>query len=161
MKGTVRQRNPGSWEIKVFLGRDANGKRIRKTETVRGKKADAERQLREILSEVDRGITPAKTLYKVGEWLDKWLEEKKARGRRAKTVDRYEGIILLHLKPKFWDRASGKIVPYADQRIGLGADQGRYGSQRCRVGPRRSDGDYGPSSERSGTTWIWTTLVCR
>ena len=41
MKGTIRQRNPGSWEIQVFLGRDANGKRIRKTETVRGKKSDA------------------------------------------------------------------------------------------------------------------------
>ena len=51
MKGTIRQRSPGSWEIQVFLGRDANGKRMRKTETVRGKKADAQRRLREILSD--------------------------------------------------------------------------------------------------------------
>ena len=65
MKGTIRQRNPGSWEIQVFLGRDANGKRIRKTETVRGKKSDAQRRLREILAELDRGIAPTKVQYKV------------------------------------------------------------------------------------------------
>ena len=99
MKGTIRQRNPGSWEIQVFLGRDANGKRIRKTETVRGKKSDGQRRLREILSELDRGITPTKIQYKVGEWLDKWLQEKIIPNRRQKTIDRYEGIIRLHIKP--------------------------------------------------------------
>ena len=41
MKGTIRQRSPGSWEIQVFLGRNASGKRIRKTETVPGKKSEA------------------------------------------------------------------------------------------------------------------------
>ena len=56
MKGTIRQRSQGSWEIQVFLGRDENGKRIRKTETVRGKKADAQRRLREILSEFAGGV---------------------------------------------------------------------------------------------------------
>ena len=99
MKGTIRQRNPGSWEIQVFLGRDANGKRIRKTETVRGKKSDGQRRLREILAELDRGITPTKVQYKVGEWLDKWLQEKIIPNRRQKTIDRYEGIIRLHIKP--------------------------------------------------------------
>ena len=99
MKGTIRQRNPGSWEIQVFLGRDANGKRIRKTETVRGKKSDAQRRLREILSELDRGIAPTKVQYKVGEWLDKWLQEKIIPNRRQKTIYRYEGIIRLHIKP--------------------------------------------------------------
>ena len=38
MEGTIRQRSAGSWEIQVFLGRDVNGKRMRKTETVRGKR---------------------------------------------------------------------------------------------------------------------------
>ena len=99
MKGTIRQRNPGSWEIQVFLGRDANGKRIRKTETIRGKKSDAQRRVREILAELDRGIAPTKVQYKVGEWLDKWLQEKIIPNRRQKTIDRYEGIIRLHIKP--------------------------------------------------------------
>ena len=60
MKGTIRQRSPGSWEIQVFLGRDASGKRIRKTETVRGKKSNAQRRLREILAELDQRHHPYK-----------------------------------------------------------------------------------------------------
>ena len=111
MKGTIRQRNPGSWEIQVFLGRDTNGKRIRKTETVRGKKSDAQRRLREILSEVDRGAIPANTRYRVGEWLDKWLDEKQVGGRREKTIDRYEGIIRLHLKPTLGRVELAKLSP--------------------------------------------------
>ena len=111
MKGTIRQRNPGSWEIQVFLGRDVNGKRIRKTETVRGKKSDAQRRLREILSEVDRGAIPANTRYRVGEWLDKWLDEKQVGGRREKTIDRYEGIIRLHLKPTLGRVELAKLSP--------------------------------------------------
>ena len=111
MKGTIRQRNPGSWEIQVFLGRDANGKRIRKTETVWGKKSDAQRRLREILSEVDRGAIPANTRYRVGEWLDKWLDEKQVGGRREKTIDRYEGIIRLHLKPTLGRVELAKLSP--------------------------------------------------
>ena len=56
MAGEVKQRSPGSWQIRVFLGRDEHGKRIRKNETVRGKKADAERRRREILSQMDHAV---------------------------------------------------------------------------------------------------------
>ena len=67
MRGEIKQRSTDSWQIRVFLGRDANGKRIRKSETVRGKKADAERRLREILAELDRGIAPPLQHYKLAE----------------------------------------------------------------------------------------------
>lgn len=111
MKGTVRQRNPGSWEIQVFLGRDVNGKRMRKTETVRGKKADAQRRQREILSELDRGITPAKTRYKLSEWLDKWMEEKIVPKGKQKTIDRYGDDIRLHIKPALGHIELTKLSP--------------------------------------------------
>lgn len=117
MKGTIRQRNPGSWEIQVFLGRDANGTRKRKTETVRGKKADAQRRLREILSELDRGITPPKTKYKLGEWLDEWLQEKIIPNRRQKTIDRYEGIIRLHIKPALGHVGLAQLSPMHIQSL--------------------------------------------
>ena len=92
-------------------GRDANGKRIRKTETVRGKKSDAQRRLRELLSDLDRGIAPPKTRYKLGEWLDKWLNEVIIPNRRRKTVDRYEGIIRLHIKPALGHVELAKLSP--------------------------------------------------
>ncbi len=117
MKGTLRQRGPSSWEIQVFLGRDSNGKRIRKTETVRGKKSVAERRLREILTDMDKGITPTKTRYKLGEWLDKWLEEKITPNCKSKTVDRYEGIIRLHIKPTLGHIELSKLSPLDVQNL--------------------------------------------
>jgi hypothetical protein len=56
MKGSIRQRNPGSWELTVDLGRDPLGKRQRKSLTVRG--TQAQRKLRELLSTLDKGLSP-------------------------------------------------------------------------------------------------------
>ena len=41
MKGSLRQRSPGSWELTVDAGRDALGKRRRRFLTLRGAKAQA------------------------------------------------------------------------------------------------------------------------
>ena len=41
MKGSIRRRSKDSWEIAIDLGRDFNGKRLRKFVNVKGKKADA------------------------------------------------------------------------------------------------------------------------
>ena len=59
MKGSLRQRSAGSWELTVDLGRDAVGKRRRRHETVRGTKAQAQRRLRELLSHPGPGHRPA------------------------------------------------------------------------------------------------------
>ena len=56
MKGRIRQRSAGSWELTVDLGRDGLGKRRRKYLTGRGTEAQARRKLREILSTLDRVI---------------------------------------------------------------------------------------------------------
>jgi integrase len=99
MKGSIRQRNPGSWELQVFLGRGSNGKRLRKTETVHGKKSEAQRRLREILGDLDHGIAHPQKSYKLREWLELWMSEVIIPNRRQKIVDRYEGIIRLHIVP--------------------------------------------------------------
>ena len=117
MKGSIRQRTPGSWELQVFLGRDSNGKRRRVTETVRGKKADAERRLREILSELDHGIIPSKRVYKLDEWLNQWMSDVVRPNRRQKTVDRYSGIIRLHIAPGMGNMELSKIRPIHVQRL--------------------------------------------
>ena len=90
MAGEVKQRSPGSWQIRVFLGRDEHGKRIRKNETIRGKKADAERRLREILGQMDRGVVPSLERYKLAEWLELWLNDVIApnRSKKRSTVTR-------------------------------------------------------------------------
>jgi integrase len=65
MTGHIRERSPGSYELRYTLGTDAaSGKRKTATATVRGTRKDAERELRRLLSAVDSGETiggPAKS----------------------------------------------------------------------------------------------------
>ena len=57
MKGHIRQRSKGSWAIVIDVGHDhETGKRKQQWYTVRGTKRDAERTLREILHNLDKGI---------------------------------------------------------------------------------------------------------
>ena len=53
MSGSIRRRSKNSWELNIDQGRDQKGKRVRKFVNVKGKKADAERKLREILNALD------------------------------------------------------------------------------------------------------------
>ena len=55
MKGSIRQRSPGSWELTIDAGRDPLGKRQRKYVTVPGTKAQTQRKLRELLSRYGQG----------------------------------------------------------------------------------------------------------
>ena len=117
MEGSIRQRSPGSWELQVFLGRDARGKRIRKTETFRGKKSDAQRRLREILANLDHGIAPPQRRYKLSDWLDLWMNDVIIPNRRQKTSDRYEGIIRLHIVPYLGNVGIAKLTPVQVQSL--------------------------------------------
>lgn len=74
--GHIRPRGPGAWEIKYDVGRDPlTGRRQIKYKTVRGKKSDAQRELRNLLGAVDKGthVDPGKLT--LGQWLGQWLEE--------------------------------------------------------------------------------------
>ena len=53
--GRIRQRGPGSWELRYQVG----GKT--RTETVKGTKRDAQRRLRELLVLVDQNRHPPTT----------------------------------------------------------------------------------------------------
>ena len=117
MTGEIKQRSPGSWQIRVFLGRDEHGKRIRKNETVRGKKADAERRKREILGDLDRGVVPSVERYKLAEWLQFWLVNVIAPKKEQKTFDRYEEASRLHVVPELGNVEISKLSPRHVQEL--------------------------------------------
>jgi integrase len=73
--GHIRQRSPGSFEIRVTLPREPGRKRRTRTETIRGTKADARRRLRELLTEIDRGVVSYAGKMTVAAWLQQWLAE--------------------------------------------------------------------------------------
>ena len=99
MKGSLRQRSPGSWELRVDIGRDAFGKRQRKSKTVRGTKTHAQRVLREMLTALDKGIGLTTEKILLRDWLARWMAERITPHRRQKTKERYQEIIDRHIVP--------------------------------------------------------------
>src|SRR5437764_14119683 len=64
---TIRQKRPGVWEIRVFTGRDADGRPTQISKTVRGSKREAERVAAELTMRPSRAGTKT-----VGQLLDDW-----------------------------------------------------------------------------------------
>ena len=111
MKGSLRQRSPGSWELTIDTGRDALGKRRRKFITVQGTKAHAQRKLREFLTTLDQGIALPTEKILLRDWLDRWMQEIIAPNRRQRTKERYQGIIARHIKPAIGHVQLTKLAP--------------------------------------------------
>jgi integrase len=59
--------------VRVFMGRDGNGKRRYLNKTVRGNKKDAEGYLNTTLTQMSTGAFVEPVKPAVNEYLDKWL----------------------------------------------------------------------------------------
>src|SRR3546814_202842 len=74
--GNITRRGKASWRLKYELPRDPlTGERRTRYKTIRGKKSDAEKELRAILHRQDRGIAIDPSKITVAEYLDEWLKE--------------------------------------------------------------------------------------
>ena len=118
MKGRIRQRSPGSWQVSFDLGRDATGKRLTKAVTVRGTKAEAQRKLREMLTALDQGRNPVPADVSLREWLEQWMAEEIAPPkRRQRTMETYRNVIDRHIVPYLGNMTLGKVRPSHIQQL--------------------------------------------
>jgi integrase len=83
----------------VSLGRDGNGKRIRRA--VHGAtRAEVRAKLKGIQRNADAGLAVGKATPTVGDWLTKWLDQLGAgQKKRATTLRRYSSLVRVHLIP--------------------------------------------------------------
>ncbi len=100
MKGNVTKRGKNSWRIQFDLGRDpVTGKRKLQHLTVKGKRADAERKLSEMLAAVGKGEFVEVNKITVADWvrgrLDAWVAAGDIGGTTEQSYRRYiEGDIV-------------------------------------------------------------------
>ena len=99
MRGHIRQKSKGSWQIQVYTGPGPDGKPRRHFETVRGRKGDAQRRLTELLSSLDKGVYTPPGRLTVAEHLKNWLEGYVKTNCSQRTLDGYQSIIDTHLIP--------------------------------------------------------------
>ena len=111
MNGHIRQRSPGSWEIRYDYGTDpATGKRRIATATVRGDRKAAEKELRRLLHTLDKGEHVDPTRISVREWLERWLETVRTEVA-PKTFERYDEIARQFLMPALGNHLLTKLSP--------------------------------------------------
>jgi integrase len=98
MRGSMRQRKPGVWELRVHLGRDpVSGKVRQRSKTVHGGRRDAERHLAELVAGSAEHRAPA-TAGTVAFLLDEWFADG-VDGWSPTTARNYRLIIDRRLVP--------------------------------------------------------------
>jgi integrase len=106
MRGSIRQKSKGSWQIQVYTGTGSHGEYSRHFETMRGRKSDAQKRLNELLVSLEKGIYTPPGRLTVAENLRNWLEGYVKTNCSQRTLDGYQSIIDTHLVP-----ALGHVQP--------------------------------------------------
>ncbi len=101
MRGSIRQRGPRVWQVRVSLGRDPETGRYRYAQRyVNGGKRDAQRASAELVAEIERGGHRQHGRHSVGELLDRWMAHIESQGRAPSTLVRYRSAIDVNIKPR-------------------------------------------------------------
>ncbi len=98
MRGGIRKRSPGVWEVRAEIGRDpVTGRRRQISRTVRGGKRDAERVLNSLSVQSDTGALTG-TDVTLKELTDRWLAQVE-NDLSPTTVLRYKNLLSKRIVP--------------------------------------------------------------
>lgn len=98
MAGQIVAKGDRKWLVRVFQGRNADGKRSYVSELVHGGKKDAERRLRVLLSKKSEGTLGIVTEGSMSDYLDAWLAGIRT-SVRARTHHDYTRVVTDYIKP--------------------------------------------------------------
>lgn len=117
MRGCIIERN-GSMRLKVSIGKNPQtGKYESYYETFHGNRTDAQKRLRQILTELDKGTfsKPGKTT--VAEYLNAWLRDYCKPSLSPRTVQLYSYICRVHLIPAIGNITLTELKPQHLQKL--------------------------------------------
>lgn len=99
MAGQIIKRGDDTWLVRIFTGRDAQGRRRYLNKTVKGKKKDAETYLSKTITAISTGTFVEPSPLTVDEYLNKWLQTV-AQGRvTERTFRSYEWLLKNYVRP--------------------------------------------------------------
>ncbi len=99
MAGQIIKRSENTWLVKIFLGRDGNGKRKYFNKTIHGAKKDAQKYLTAKLREKDLGVFVEPASMILNTFLDRWIDENAKYKLRERTLDNYKSLLKQHIRP--------------------------------------------------------------
>lgn len=111
MRGHITQRGKSSWRLQIYTGQGGDGKPRRHTETIRGRKSDAQKRLTELLASLDKGIYTSPGKLTVGEHLHNWLDGYVKTNCSVRTLDAISSIAQHHLIPSLGHIPLRQLTP--------------------------------------------------
>ncbi len=110
MKGSMREKRPGYWQLRVFEGADpVTGKKEYRTQVFRGTKREAQNALAALVSQVNAGVVKTRNCT-VTELIDAWLAHIENVGRSPSTLYNYRRIVR-QLPDGFKSLPLSKVTP--------------------------------------------------
>jgi len=99
MAGQIIKRGEKNWVVRIFQGRDENGKRRYVNKTIHGTKKNAEKYLTAKLRDKDLGINIEPASESLDKYLEKWLESVVRSRVREATFDDYKYLLDRYVSP--------------------------------------------------------------
>src|SRR2546423_11939559 len=96
--GQVIPRGEDTWLVRIFMGRDGQGKRRYLNKTIRGKKKDAQDYLSKTLAAISTSTFVEPSLLMVEDYLDKWLEAAARPRVRERTFQYYKEYLSRYVR---------------------------------------------------------------
>src|SRR3712207_5482559 len=96
-EGTIYRRKDGRWEGAAYL-QTTSGKRKR-VRVYGHSHVEVRDKLTELKARAQQGVPVPDKAWRVGEYLDYWLENVVRPNLRPKTIQQYESVSRLYLKP--------------------------------------------------------------
>jgi integrase len=90
MAGQLYKRGGNVWQVRIYLGKDADGKQKFHRKTIHGTKKDAQKYLTAKLREKDLGVFVETTTLFLNEYLDRWLADV---AKARVTEKTYQGYV--------------------------------------------------------------------
>ena len=119
MPGSMRERQPNVWELRVFLGRDANDKVRHGYQTFRGGKRAAERELSRLVAAAEDEPVPPPVVeaprWNVRTTINDAIQGWKDNGWEdlsPSTVRRYENMWMKHVHGSIGNERLATLSPY-------------------------------------------------
>jgi integrase len=98
MAGQIVKRGEKTWIVRIFQGRDENGKRRYINKTIHGTKKNADKYLTAKLRDKDLGLNIEPASESLGQYLDKWLETSVKPRVRSRTYDDYAALLTRYVR---------------------------------------------------------------
>jgi integrase len=117
MAGQIIKKGDKKWLVRIFMGRDGNGKRQYFNKLIHGNKKDASDYLSRTITEISQGtfVAPSKTT--LDEYLDGWLKNSAKQKLTERTYTHQVFCLNRYVRPKLGAKKISALQPLELQEL--------------------------------------------